>query len=69
MQITLQSDLVSQLQARVDESKEFSTVEEYVNYVLTEVIKQTGADSQGDNYTKSEEDAVKDRLESLGYLD
>ncbi|PIW36761.1 MAG: hypothetical protein COW24_03690 [Candidatus Kerfeldbacteria bacterium CG15_BIG_FIL_POST_REV_8_21_14_020_45_12] len=75
MQISLPDDLVKQLESRVSASTEFSTIEEYAIYVLTEVLKQTDDSStknstdSDDNYTKDQEDAVKDRLESLGYLD
>ncbi len=67
MQINLTDAISQQLEGRVKDSDEFSSVEEYVNYVLAEVLKQTGG--EGDQYTKEQEDAVKDRLESLGYLD
>ncbi len=66
MNISLQEELARQLEERVKSSDEFTTVEEYVHYILSEVMKQTEAP---DEYTKDQEEAVKDRLESLGYLD
>lgn len=75
MNINLSEEVAKQLEEHVKASKEFTTVEEYVNYVLTEVLKQTAAPAaakQAENseaYTKTEEDEVKKRLADLGYLD
>lgn len=68
MQIHISDDIAKKIEERVQGSAEFSSVEQYVNYVLEEVIKQTSGPTH-DAYTKAQEDAVKDRLESLGYLD
>lgn len=70
MQIHLSDDLVKKLEKRVQASKEFNSVEAYVNYVLEEVINQTASESKSDTaYSKDQESAVKQRLEDLGYLD
>jgi len=65
MNITLPEDLAKKLGERVTLSKEFPSVEAYVVYVLEEVLKQTADPA----YTKAQEDAVKERLENLGYLE
>jgi hypothetical protein len=47
-------------------------VEEYVEYVLTEVLHQTAGEfeeKKEKGYTSEEEKEVKERLENLGYLD
>lgn len=67
MNITLKDDLVEKLTARVEASSDFSTVEEYVNYILEEVIKQTEGEESA--FSSEEEKEVKDRLHDLGYLD
>lgn len=67
MQLTLRDEIATQLKARVQQSQEFSSVEEYVNYILEEVLKQTSATD--DAYTTDQEQEVKKRLEDLGYLD
>ena len=72
MEITLSDDLAKQLEQRISASEEFSTVEEYVNYVLGEVLKQTeesSSEPSSQAYTKNEENEVKKRLEDLGYMD
>lgn len=71
MNINLPESLASQLQQRVDASSEFQHVEEYVVYVLSEVLKQTADDSAQAPQESEDEKAeqVKERLKSLGYLD
>lgn len=75
MQITLSNELARKLEERVSASDEFDSVEAYANYVLDEVVKQTqqpeaGPEGSGEpTYTKEQEEAVKKRLEDLGYLD
>lgn len=51
--------------------KGFDSMEEYVNYVLGQVVEKLER-QQGDDesaYTEEEEEKVKDRLKGLGYLD
>ncbi|MFQ5940576.1 MAG: hypothetical protein ACE5KA_02610 [Nitrososphaerales archaeon] len=45
---------------------EFKSVEEYVNFVLTEVVKDD--EEHQSTYTKEEEEEIKNRLKSLGYI-
>lgn len=65
MQITLPDDLAKKLTERINASNEFSSLDAYVCYILEEVLKQTDTAT----YTKAQEDAVKERLENLGYLE
>lgn len=85
MQININDELAKKIEERVKNSKEFHSVEEYVNYVLTEVIKQsnqasapseaktptsqTPAQQPQQVYTEDQEQQVKERLQNLGYLD
>ncbi len=69
MQVNINDELSKKLQQRVDASDEFDSVETYVQYVLDEVIKQTAEPEQEQTYSKEQEEAVKQRLEDLGYLD
>jgi Arc/MetJ-type ribon-helix-helix transcriptional regulator len=56
--------LYEEVKRRVDESGgEFKSVEEFVEYVLTELLKEEEAP-----YTSEEEEEVKKRLKALGYL-
>ncbi|HLD21937.1 MAG TPA: CopG family transcriptional regulator [Patescibacteria group bacterium] len=68
MNITISNDLGKKLQERIHASKEFSSVDQYIEYILTEVLKQTQNEDQ-QPYTKEQEDEVKQRLSDLGYMD
>ena len=46
---------------------EFKTVDEYVNFVLKEVLEQV--DKKEPVYSEEDERKVKERLRALGYLD
>ena len=46
----------------------FKSVEEYITYVLTEVVKEDGGKLKASGYTDEEEEEVKDRLNKLGYI-
>jgi Arc/MetJ-type ribon-helix-helix transcriptional regulator len=66
IQIAIAKDLYEKILERVKMSKdEFKSVEEYVHFVLTEVVKD---DEQQSAYTKEEEEDIKNRLKSLGYI-
>ena len=57
--------LYDKIRKRVEESGgEFQSVEEYVEFVLTEIIKEEPEEV----YTPEEEEEIKRRLRSLGYL-
>jgi|Deesub1362A_J573_1020465.scaffolds.fasta_scaffold23780_1 Arc/MetJ-type ribon-helix-helix transcriptional regulator len=45
---------------------EFESVEEYVTFVLEEVVKEEGAQEYG--LSEEDEEKVKERLRGLGYL-
>jgi hypothetical protein len=56
--------LYEEVKRRVNESEgEFKSVEEFVEYVLTELLKE-----EETPYTSEEEEEVKKRLKALGYL-
>ncbi len=73
-QINLNDELQAQLENIVKESNEFNSVEEYVEYILKQVIeKKRKAKADNDeldgNYSKEDEDKIRERLKNLGYLD
>ncbi len=45
---------------------EFNSVEEFIEFVLKEVLEEEGEEKQV--YTPEEEEEIKRRLKSLGYL-
>lgn len=46
----------------------FGSVEEYVTFVMEEVLREDGEEEERP-FTKEEEEEVKKRLRALGYLD
>ena len=67
IQIEISKDLYDKIKQRVSMfNDEFKSVEEYVTFVLAEVVKEE--EIQGSTYTKEEEEEIKSRLKSLGYI-
>ena len=71
MKIDIPEDLAKKLQKRVDSTDEFDSVEAYVSYILKQVVERLENESKEEKPAFSEEDEekVKERLRSLGYLD
>jgi len=63
--ISLPVELYSKIEQRVV-GTEFDSVDEYVNFVLKEVIKGEEPEAA---FSKEDEEEVKRRLKDLGYLD
>ena len=64
--ITIPRRLYEEIKRRVAESQgEFKSVEEYVEFVLNEVVKE---EEPGEVYSPEEEEEIKRRLRALGYL-
>jgi len=62
--VYISKKLYEEVKRRVDESGgEFKSVEEFVEYVLTELLKE-----EETPYTSEEEEEIKKRLKALGYL-
>ena len=62
--IGLPSELYNKIEERI-KTTEFQSVEEYVIFVLEEVIK----DEEDAPFDEEDEKEVKARLKALGYLD
>ena len=64
--LAIAEGIYSALQDKVDQSDEFASVEEYVNFILEQVVKKIEAANKGkDNIDQDEE--IRSRLRSLGY--
>jgi Arc/MetJ-type ribon-helix-helix transcriptional regulator len=63
--IFLPASLYRKIEERVN-ATEFNSVEEYVTFVLEEVLKD---EEEEKTFSKEEEEEVKKRLRALGYLD
>lgn len=65
--LELPERIVSRVEARLPRT-EFDTPEEYVTYVMEEVLYRVEKETEDDDFEAVDEDEVKDRLKSLGYL-
>ena len=58
---------IEEIQRQIDEGEaEFETVEEYIDFILTELLKR---EENQQNYTPEEEEEIKKRLRALGYIE
>ncbi len=64
--VYLSADVYQKIQERA-EATGFGSVDEYVSFVMEEVLKDEGEEEVV--FTKEEEEEVKKRLRALGYLD
>ena len=63
--VFLSADLYHQLEQRV-RATGFGSVEEYVTFILEEVLKEEDEEAV---FTEEEEKEIKKRLKDLGYLE
>jgi len=66
-EIKIPKDLIAKIEERVKET-EFESVEEYVTFVLEEVVKDDDEEIE-EVFSEEDEEKVKGRLKALGYLD
>ena len=57
--------LYDKIVEEIKDSAEFKNVDEFVEYVLEQVLEEEEEEAA---YTEEEEEEIKDRLRSLGYL-
>lgn len=67
--IMISKDLYTIIENRVKLSNgEFKNIEDYLTFILTEVVKEEHDSQTHDVYTKEEDEEIKDRLKNLGYI-
>ena len=66
--VSIPVELYEKIKQRIKET-EFSSVSDYVTYVLKEVLASLEEEEDEEVFTKEEEEKVKERLRALGYLD
>jgi len=67
--ITIPTPLAEKIKARM-EGTGFTSVSEYVTYILREVLANIEAEErEREILSKEEEEKVKERLRNLGYID
>ena len=65
--VRISRKLYEEIKKRVKESQgEFKDVQEYVEFVLSEVVKQDNETKTP--YTPEEKEEIKKRLKALGYI-
>ncbi|WP_137285792.1 hypothetical protein [Halorussus salinisoli] len=67
-QLEVPARIVSQIETRLSRT-EFDSPEEYITYVLEEVLYHLNQQTENDEFEAVDEAEVKDRLQTLGYLD
>lgn len=65
--INIPEELRERLERRLPRT-EFETIDEYATYVLEEVLYEVEQNTDDDEFEAADEQEVKSRLESLGYL-
>lgn len=66
--IRLPAEIVERVDERVPRT-EFDSADEYVAFVVEEVLFRVESETGDADVDTVDEDQVRDRLESLGYLD
>jgi Arc/MetJ-type ribon-helix-helix transcriptional regulator len=66
--IKIPANLYKKLEGKIKGS-EFHSVSDYVVFVLTELMAAGGEERPGRGMTKEEEEEVKKRLRTLGYIE
>ena len=65
--VNISKDLYELIKCRVNEnSGEFKSVEDYINFVLREIIKEEDENTEQKNC--NDEEQIKKRLKNLGYF-
>ena len=63
--VSIQESLYEKIEERV-EGTGFESVEEYVDYVLREVVSE---EEEEEEFSEEDEEKVRERLKALGYMD
>lgn len=67
VKVEIPDKIYVEIERRVKESREFESVEKYINFVLEEVLRDEG-EPEAQTPSKEDEEKVKERLRGLGYL-
>ena len=70
--IKIPKKTADKLQKRIEETDEFKNIEEYAAYILEQVAEKLNdktKENEEQSHKKEDEEKVKERLRSLGYLE
>ena len=68
MKVEIKKGIAERLKKRIEETKDFENVEEYINNILSQIVERLDAEQTG-QHSDEDEAKVKEKLKSLGYLD
>nr|WP_237710134.1 CopG family transcriptional regulator [Pyrococcus sp. ST04] len=68
VEVKIPKSLYDRIKERVEETG-FESVDEYVTYVLREVLASLEEEEEEEVFSEEEEEKIKERLRALGYLD
>lgn len=68
VKVEIPEEIYNKIKQVVDESEEFNSVEEYITFVLEEILREDEEGEEEHVYSEEEEEEIKERLRSLGYL-
>jgi len=66
--VTIPNPLADKIKTHINNTG-FTSVSDYVTYVLREVVSNVEPDEKVEGFSKEEEEKVKERLRALGYLE
>ncbi len=66
--VSIPKPLYDKIKTRIEDTG-FTSVSDYVTYVLREVLASLEEEEKEEVFSKEEEEKVKERLRALGYLD
>ncbi|MCW3130567.1 MAG: hypothetical protein N2V75_10790 [Methanophagales archaeon] len=66
--VFLPAELYGRIEERVG-TTEFQSVEEYVTFVMEEIMREEESEEEEPTFSEEEEEEVKKRLRALGYLE
>lgn len=64
--VELPVEIIEKIKKRI-KGTGFNSVSSYIAYILNEILSEN--DDEGEDFTEEDEEKVKERLRSLGYLD
>ncbi|MEF8813594.1 MAG: hypothetical protein V5A55_07215 [Halovenus sp.] len=67
-EVELPERIVERVEDRLPRT-EWESPAEYITYVVEEVLYRVEEETEGDDFEAVDEEEVKERLKSLGYLD
>lgn len=66
--INIPKRILEKIEKRLDKT-EFKSVEEYVSFVLDEVVKENAHEETSEPISNEDDAKIKGRLKALGYID